>query len=514
LFKKNYINLLYIIFLGGTSSYSLPPYNYYIVNFITFSLFFTFIFNKKKKSLSNISFFKYGWCFGFGYFLCSLYWIVISLTFDQNFYFLIPFAVVLIPSFLALFYGLATYLFSIFYSKKIVISILIFSLFFGLIEFIRGSILTGFPWNLISFSFSNNIYFIQIISIIGTYSFNLICISLFTLPAVFLLKKTKKNIVFVSGFILVAVSFVTFGIYQIKEFNALPNIKNTYSIKAISSNISLDRFYLKKNEQEIINELITLSESEKDKPTIFIWPEGIITDSDLEDIHIYKDLFINSFAEDDLIVIGLNSSKIANNKNLIFNSMAIFNNKLELIHKYDKVNLVPFGEFVPFENILNKVGFKTITNSYQSYSSGDIRKPFNLKNDKFDVNLLPLICYEIIYSGKFSKDKSYDYIINISEDGWFGSSIGPKQHFTHSIFRSIESGKYIIRSANNGISAVITPVGIVEKKIELKKTGNIELIESKQYKSTIFMMYGNSIFLVLILLYIFLIFSFNKLKNE
>tara|TARA_B110001452_G_scaffold97767_1_gene80865 strand:+ start:129 stop:1673 length:1545 start_codon:yes stop_codon:yes gene_type:complete len=514
LFKKNYINLLYIIFLGGVSSYSLPPYNYYIVNFITFTLFFIFIFNKKKVRLTNISFFKYGWCFGFGYFLCSLYWIIISLTFDQNFYFLIPFAVVLIPSFLALFYGLVTYLFSIFYSKKIINSILIFSLFFGLIEFIRGSILTGFPWNLISFSFSNSIYFIQIISIIGTYSFNLICITLFTLPAVFVLKKSKKNIVFVSGFILVTVSFVIFGIYQIKEFNVLPSLKKTYSIKAISSNISLDRFYIEKNEKEIINELIDLSAPEKDKPTIFIWPEGIITESDLEDIHVYKDLFINNFSEDDLIVLGLNSSKVVNNKNLIFNSMAIFNNRLELIHKYDKVNLVPFGEFVPFENILSKIGFKTITNAYQSYSSGKVRKPFNLKNDKIDVNLLPLICYEIIYSGKLSKEKNYDYIINISEDGWFGSSIGPKQHFAHSIFRSIESGKYIIRSANNGISAIINPIGIVEKKIEFKKNGNIELIESKKLKSTIFMIYGNLIFLALILLYIFLIFSFNKLTNE
>tara|TARA_B110001450_G_scaffold186714_1_gene174771 strand:+ start:262 stop:1572 length:1311 start_codon:yes stop_codon:yes gene_type:complete len=436
------------------------------------------------------------------------------LTFDQNFYFLIPFATVLIPSFLALFYGLLTYLFSIFYSKKIIISILIFSLFFGLIEFIRGSILTGFPWNLISFSFLNNIYFIQIISIIGTYSFNLICITLFTLPAIFLLKKSKKNIVFASGFILVAVSFFIFGIYQIKEFNALPSLKNAYSIKAISSNISLDRFYIEKNEKEIINELIAISAPKKDQPTIFIWPEGIITESYLEDIYVYKDLFINSFSEDDLIIIGLNSSKVVNNKNLIFNSMVIFNNRLEIIHKYDKVNLVPFGEFVPFENILNKIGLKTIANSYQSYSSGEARKPFNLKNDKIDVNLLPLICYEIIYSGKFSKDKNYDYIINISEDGWFGSSIGPKQHFAHSIFRSIESGKYIIRSANNGISAVINPIGIAEKKIEFKKTGNIELIESKQLKSTIFMRYGNLIFASLILLYIFLIFSFNKLTNE
>ena len=175
--------------MGAISSYSLPPYNFFIINFITFSLFFIFIFNKKKKTFNHKYFFKYGWCFGFGYFLFSLYWIAISLTFDQSFKFLIPVAIILLPAFLAIFYGLITYLFSVLYSKNTSSSFFIFSILFGGIEFVRGSILTGFPWNLISFSFSNSIYFIQIISIIGTYSFNLICVSLFTVPALFILKK-------------------------------------------------------------------------------------------------------------------------------------------------------------------------------------------------------------------------------------------------------------------------------------------------------------------------------------
>ena len=229
---------------------------------------------------------------------------------------------------------------------------------------------------------------------------------------------------------------------------------------------------------------------------------------------IYKNLFSSNFGDDDLIIMGLNSMELTNDEYLIFNSMAVFNNKLDLIQKYNKVNLVPFGEFTPFENILSLIGLKTITNNYQSFSSGNERSIINIKNDKINLKLLPLICYEIIYSGKLSTDKNFEFIVNISEDGWFGKSIGPKQHFSHSIFRSIESGKYIIRSANNGISAIINPIGIVEKEVKFGSTGHVDLSESKSVKPTIFMKYGNKIFLMLILLYIFLIISFKKLTNE
>ena len=512
--KKNFYNYFYIIFLGAISSYSLPPYNFFIINFITFSLFFIFIFNKKKIIFNNKSLFKYGWCFGFGYFLFSLYWIVISLTFDQSFKFLIPITVILLPAFLAVFYGLIAYLFAIFYSKNVVSSFFVFSILFGTIEFVRGHILTGFPWNLISFSFSSSIHFIQILSIIGTYSFNLICISLFTVPALFILRNSRKEIIVCLLFISVSFSFLIFGNFKNNNFNSLESIKNSYKIKAISSNISLDRFYSKKDELKMINELIDLSAPTKIEPTIFLWPEGIIPDSYLRDMSIYKNLFLNNFGENDLIIMGLNSVEIKNDKNLFFNSLAVFDNKLDLIANYNKVNLVPFGEFIPFENILSLIGFKTVTNNYQSFSSGETRIPLIIKNSKIDLNLLPLICYEIIYSGKLSRDDNFDYIINISEDGWFGSSIGPKQHFSHNIFRSIESGKYIIRSANNGISAIINPLGIVEQKVEFGSVGYVELTESKLIKSTPFMRYGNKIFLLLILIYIFLIFSFNKLKHE
>ena len=130
------------------------------------------------------------------------------------------------------------------------------------------------------------------------------------------------------------------------------------------------------------------------------------------------------------------------------------------------------------------------------------------------IKFLPLICYEIIYSGNLTKNYDFDFILNISEDGWFGNSIGPKQHFVHSIFRAIETGKYVIRSSNNGMSAIINPLGEIEKKINFGNSGYIDFERRRDFNSTFFSTYGNIIFIILILVYIFLIFSFNKIRNE
>jgi len=169
--------------LGMVTSFSLPPFNYFIINFFTFSLFFLFLIKKSELHNNKKLFFFYGWLFGFGYFLISLYWISISLTFDETFKVLIPLTVCLIPAFLAIFYGLISYFFITFKKNNILGSFFIFSLIFGSLEFLRGSILTGFPWNLIVFSFSNQIELLAVTSIIGTYGLNLLCISIFISPA-------------------------------------------------------------------------------------------------------------------------------------------------------------------------------------------------------------------------------------------------------------------------------------------------------------------------------------------
>ena len=155
-----------------------------------------------------------------------------------------------------------------------------------------------------------------------------------------------------------------------------------------------------------------------------------------------------------------------------------------------------------------------MTNNYQSFSRGKKREIIDIKKKNFSIKILPLICYEIIYSGKIFKDYNFDLIINISEDGWFGESIGPKQHLNHSVFRAVESGKYVVRSSNNGIASIINPLGIIEQSVNFGQSGYVDLKEVNIIQPTIFSKYGNKIFGLLILLYILLIFSFNKIKNE
>ena len=496
------------------TSLSLPPFNYLIINFFTFTLFFLFLIRKSKQDKNKKMFFFYGWLFGFGYFITNLYWISISLTFDQNFKFLIPLSIVLIPAFLGIFYGLISYFFLILKPKKVTSSFFTFSLIFAVIEFIRGSILTGFPWNLIAYSFSNHLEILSITSLIGTYGFNLFCVSLFACPAIFILRDNKKDIGIIIFFLVATIIFYIYGVSYEKKFNNLEVKTFDYKIRAIGSNISLDRFYTNNDPISVIKDLIVISKPDPNEKIIFVWPEGIIPGVSQKELFEYQWLFDDYFNNNHLIAIGINSQFINSRSTEYYNSLSIYDHNLNLLNFYNKISLVPFGEFLPFENLLSRIGLRTITNNYQSYSRGKKRDIIEINKENFFLKILPLICYEIIYSGKIFSNSDFDLIINISEDGWFGKSIGPKQHFNHSIFRAIESGKYVLRSANNGIAAIINPLGIVEKKVGFGQSGYIDFKERKKIQPTVFSKYGNKIFGLLILLYIFLIFSFNRINNE
>ena len=219
---------------------------------------------KNLKCSNRKIFFFYGWLFGFGYFLTNIYWVTISLTFDQDLNFLVPIALILIPAFLGIFYGIITYFF-IFNFKNVTSAFFLFSLLFGLIEYIRGNIFTGFPWNLIVYSFADNTDFLSFLSVIGTYSLNLLVISLFISPAIYILRQSKKEIVISILFLLLPILLLNYSASYKKLFLNKELKENPYTLRAISSNISLDKFYQNVDTKKVINEMINLSSPDPNK---------------------------------------------------------------------------------------------------------------------------------------------------------------------------------------------------------------------------------------------------------
>tara|TARA_Y100000741_G_scaffold125240_1_gene94402 strand:+ start:4310 stop:5836 length:1527 start_codon:yes stop_codon:yes gene_type:complete len=493
------------IILGTISSFSLPPYSFIILNFITFPLLF-YIYLLNYKNGKWISF-LIGWSFGFGYFISSLYWVANSLTFDENLKSYIPFAIFLIPLFLGLFYGVVTIVCYFLKLKKDLISILIFSLVFSLVEYARSLLFGGFPWNLIVFSLSEYSNLLQILSYIGTYSLNLITITIFFLPYIFFVNQNINSKIYTS---LVSIILITgiylFGIFQIENFNKRKEVLLNAKLKIIAPKIEIEEYYNYNNLPLILDYLFRLSDGKQNEETIFIFPEGVLTGIDLNNLKEYKSKFQNNFSDKHKLILGINSSI----KNNIYNSLVIIDNNINIIDIYNKNKLVPFGEFLPLENIFSKIGFKKVTQGYQSFSSGDKRKVLEINN----LRILPLICYEIIYSGKLNNEKQqFDFILNISEDGWFKQSIGIEQHFFHSKFRAIEEGKNIIRVANNGITAQIDPVGQVINKIESTDKGVMEVQGFKKTNNTLFSIHGNKLFFYFILIYISLIFFLKFIRR-
>ncbi len=504
LYKNKILLYSFIFLLGLLSSFGLPPYNFFYVNFFSYpALLWILLFYSKDK----ISSFNIGWIFGFGYFISNLYWITNSLTFEDIFRPLIPFALILVPLFLALFYGLSTLLFSLTNPKKNILSILILTTSLSIFEYIRSFIFGGFPWNLIAFSFVNYLEFIQLLSITGTYAFNSIVIFLFILPII-LFFNYKRNIkigIFIFSALIIFINYF-WGHTNLKKHELVKKNDLGFTIKIISPKISINRYFQKENPSEFISELINISEPVSSSETLFIFPEGILSNIYFEDLKDFKKLFLNNFSEKHKIILGMN---IYENQK-IYNSLLVIDNELNILEKYYKNKLVPFGEFLPFEKILGQMGFKKITQGYQSFSADNKRDLISLGG----FNFIPLICYEIIYSGNLNKSKeNYDFIINISEDGWFGNSIGPYQHYSHSIFRSIEEGKSVIRSSNNGISAFINSKGqVIDNNLTTNK-GFIKINSFKKSNKTIFSSQGNKIFFYFLSIYISLIFFFKIRGN-
>ncbi len=464
--------------LGALTVFSFQPFNFSFINFIVLPIFFYLAVYIKKKSKSTYrkkpfrkNLFFYGTAFGFGYYLSGIHWITHSLTFDESFKILIPFGLILIPLFLSLFFSLITLVIGPFLKLNF-LSILIFSGALAFSDYLRAKILTGFPWNLWIYSFSWSPEIIQILDKLGLFALNLVILTVFMLPSVLFFKiSIIKKFLYLSIASSIIFSFFIYGNHSINKNNLyLKNINKKFNIKVISPNFKLEYGLSEKDIEGRLSKLITISGATNDPRTLYIWPEGVFSGYSFKELRALKKIILKNFKNDHLILFGVN--RFDEQKNGYYNSLIIINNKMEIIQEYKKQKLVPFGEFLPFQNILNNFGFKKITEGHGTFLKGENQKNLIYEN----LNILPLICYEIIFT-KFVQKSEFNtnLIVNISEDGWFGDSIGPYQHFSKTIFRAIEQNSFLIRSANKGISAIIDNKGNVIKKLSPNEAGNIEL---------------------------------------
>ena len=513
-YLNNRFLIIYLIpfILGALTVLSFHPFNITIINLIIFPLFFYLIvyINKKSKSvyrkkpfLKNL--FIFGLLFGFGFYLSGISWITNSLTFDDNFRVLIPFAFLLIPLFLSLFIAFPVLLIGPYLNFNFS-SLLLFSGILAFSDYLRAQIFTGFPWNLWAYStvWMNEI--IQVVNLIGLYSYNLVLITIFTLPAIifFRVSTTKKiiNSILISFIIL---SLFIFGNYEInKNKIKLSEVNDKVFVKIVSPNFDLKYGLTEEQIEERFKKLIRYSDPSKDKKTVFIWPEGVFSGYSYDEVFTFKEMILKNFSKEHTIIFGIN--QLDPKSGNFYNSMLVVDNNFKIIQNYNKRKLVPFGEFLPLENFLNNFGLKKITEGHGSFLRGNKNKSISI--DK--INFLPLICYEVIFPDLIQKSEpGTNLIINISEDGWFGNSIGPDQHFTKSIFRAIENNTFLLRSANKGISAIIDNKGKIIKQLNRNEAGNIEfevpLIKSNKIKNDL-------IFFTLLITYL-LIFLIYKNRN-
>ena len=456
---------LFPLILGLLTVFSFQPFNLNYLLFIIFpSLFLltTYVQKKSKNTFRKkpylLNLFLIGYLFGIGFFLVGTYWISHALTFDENFKFLIPVSIVGLPLFLGIFFGMGNLIVGPFLQNNFT-SILLFSSSLAFMDYLRANILSGFPWNLWAYTWSWKPEVLQSLFHLGFFSFNLFSIIIYCAPLLLLFK--KKNYLLFS---LIGIIFFGNYIYGSSTINKNEknivelklNLANSINTKIVSPNFDLKYNLSSTDLRKNILSLMRYSEPKDDKKTLFIWPEGVFTGFDFKQIKEYKKLFEETFSEKHLILFGINTIEKVNNKKKVFNSLIVVNNQLDIIYQYNKTKLVPFGEFLPFEDFLNQFGLKKITEGYGSFSKGFTNEVFKLDN----LRILPLICYEIIFPQLSQTPKNL--IINISEDAWFGNTIGPEQHFAKAIFRAIENNVYLARSANKGFSAFIDNNGIVK----------------------------------------------------
>lgn len=484
---------------GWLSVLAFAPRFWIAFAFLSFSyLLHLLIETKEKKEL-----FKIGYAFGFAHFAFGFSWVGNALLIEaEKFGWLYPITLMAAGAFFGLFFAVpavCTYFAKTSWQKWIC-----FSASFVLFEWIRSFIFTGFPWNLLGYSLAFSDELIQVASIGGTYLLSLISIMTYSVFGV--LNKKTFFPVCIAVVLTLGVMFGG-GYWRIK--NNVPE-NSEIMVRLVQPSIPQVMKWDREVREQNFAEHIKLSAKKTEKiPDLIVWGETaspFVLDRD----EYHREMLKPLLGKGSYLVTGMVSYKEEKDRFVPYNSMVVFDNQAVPVGYYHKTHLVPFGEFIPFRKYLPEF-IRPVANAIGEFGRGngpEVLKFHNLPS------FSGIICYEAIFPAEVVDEKNRpEFLINITNDGWYGNSSGPYQHWVATKLRAVEEGIQIVRVANNGISGLINAYGQAEKWLKLNEKATLDVnLQKTQPKATIYSKTGNLIIISFCLILLF--FCFITFKYE
>lgn len=443
--------------LGVASASALPPFYCLPVLFFTFpTLLFQINGAKTKKQA-----FASGYWFGFGYFAVNLSWIGNALLIEaETFGWLYPITILASGAFFGLFTAfpaLTAYLFNNRLSRW-----LAFAAAWIVFEWIRSFIFTGFPWNLLGSVLAFSTGLIQTASLFGTYGLSLCMLLVCGSPFLIFSADKKQRL---TG-IITALSLIVFiSAYGFWRTNGYIYAPSSTRLRLVQPSIPQSMKWNKETLEQNLREYISLSrENGFENIDFVIWGETASPFPLDFDFRRLQEVTAAVPPQGYLLTGSIRYELSADGSYRPLNSMFAINDAGRIVGTYDKAHLVPFGEYVPFKQFLPE-SFRPVAQSLADFKAGSGPKSISIAgHPRFG----PLICYEIIFPYQvINKKNPPQWLVNFTNDGWYGNSQGPHQHLVTTRFRAVEEGLTVVRAANSGISAVISPVGEVLAAIPL-----------------------------------------------
>lgn len=443
-----------------------------------------------------------GWLAGLGYFGLGTWWIGEAFLVDAAIHgWMAPFAVAAMAAGLALFWGLAGLVYRLI-RPATALRVLAFAGVFAALEWLRGHVLTGFPWNLVGETWRAGAPPSQAAALVGAYGLTWITLAIAGAPAVWREGRGGK----------IAVGFALAGLLGLYGYGAMvlsrPLTQGAQiTVRIVQADIKQDLKWDAAQFTQIVQSYVSLTAKPyAARPAdLVIWPEGALPaalDDYLAPGTWVRQAIVDSLQPGQTLLIGGYRYEGPIARPIYYNSLVALKRTatdLEVVGVYDKHRLVPFGEYLPADKFLTAIGFKSLVHLGDGFTTGPRPAPLRASPT---LLVQPLICYESLFPGLARRDPNVRALINVSNDAWFGMTSGPLQHLNLASYRAIESAKPILRATPTGVSAVIDARGriVPGTRLDLGKSGVIDAAIPKMGEVTPFDNFGDYAFFALLLI--------------